>query len=158
MAQVIQLDTRRGPARCQATTASGRRCRNVALDGGFCRVHQPPAPAERIGPLDAETVREAIRFLGRRLTGQYDIDEFGFDAEITEKVFAPLARPVYRHYWRVEWRDVENVPADEVEVTDTTSDAVAGCDTWTWIGPEGLPAVRACGPGVKERAGWPAQR
>jgi len=112
MAQVIQLDARRGPARCQAMTASGRRCRNVALDGGFCRVHQPPAPAERIGPFDAETVREAIRFLGRRMTGQYDIDEFGFDAEITEKVFAPLARPVYRHYWRVEWRDVENVPAE----------------------------------------------
>jgi 1-acyl-sn-glycerol-3-phosphate acyltransferase len=112
MAQVIQLEDRRGPARCQATTASGRRCRNVALDGGFCRVHRPPPPSERIGPLDADAVREAIRFLGRRMTGQYEIDDFGFDAEITEKVFAPLIRPLYRHYWRTEWRDVENVPAD----------------------------------------------
>jgi 1-acyl-sn-glycerol-3-phosphate acyltransferase len=112
MAQVIQLDDRRGPARCQAITASGRRCRNVAADGAFCRVHQPPPPADRIGPLDAESVHEVIRFLGRRLTGQYEIDDFGFDAEITEKVFAPLARPLYRHYWRVEWRDMENVPAE----------------------------------------------
>jgi 1-acyl-sn-glycerol-3-phosphate acyltransferase len=112
MAQVIQLDDRRGPARCQATTARGRRCRNVALDGGFCRVHQPPPPGDRIGPLDADAVREAIRFLGRRLTGQYEIDEFGFDAEITERVFAPLIRPLYRNYWRTEWRDVENVPAE----------------------------------------------
>jgi 1-acyl-sn-glycerol-3-phosphate acyltransferase len=112
MAQVIQLDDRRGPARCQAITATGRPCRNFALEGGFCRVHQPPSAGERIGPLDADTVREAIRFLGRRVTGQYEIDDFGFDAEITEKVFAPLMRPLYRHYWRAEWRDVENVPAE----------------------------------------------
>jgi 1-acyl-sn-glycerol-3-phosphate acyltransferase len=46
------------------------------------------------------------------VTGQYEIDDFGFDAEITEKVFAPLIRPLYRHYWRAEWRDVENVPAE----------------------------------------------
>jgi 1-acyl-sn-glycerol-3-phosphate acyltransferase len=112
MAQVIQLDARRGPARCQAITATGRPCRNFALEGGFCRVHQPPSAGERIGPLDADTVREAIRFLGRRVTGQYEIDDFGFDAEINEKVFAPLIRPLYRHYWRAEWRDVENVPAE----------------------------------------------
>ncbi len=112
MAEVIQLDARRGPARCQAITTTGRPCRNVALEEGFCRVHQPPPPSDRIGPLDADAVREAIRFLGRRVTGQYEIDEFGFDAEITEKVFAPLIRPLYRHYWRAEWRDVENVPAE----------------------------------------------
>jgi 1-acyl-sn-glycerol-3-phosphate acyltransferase len=111
MAQVIQLDARRGPARCQALTAAGRRCRNVALDGGFCRVHRPPPPGERIGPLAAETVQEAMAFLGRRLTGQYEIDEFGFDPEITEKVFAPLLRPLSRRYWRVQWQGIENVPA-----------------------------------------------
>jgi 1-acyl-sn-glycerol-3-phosphate acyltransferase len=113
MAQVIQIDrVRRRPARCQAITTAGRQCRNAALESGFCRVHLPPAPADRIGPVDAQRIQDAIAFLGRRLTGQYEIDEFGFDPELTETLVAPLFRPLHRAYWRVEWRGLENLPAE----------------------------------------------
>ena len=127
MAQVISLDDARGRShgpgpprverpkpradRCRATTASGRLCRNRALANGFCRVHQPPLPAERIGPFDAHTIREALAFARRRLTGDYHIDEFGFDAELTEKVLLPLLRPWHDVYWRAEWLGLENVPS-----------------------------------------------
>src|SRR5207249_8458940 len=70
------------------------------------------APADRIGPIDAQRIQEAIAFVGRRLTGQYDIDEFGFDPELTETLVAPILRPLHRAYWRVEWRGLENLPSE----------------------------------------------
>ncbi len=113
MAEVIPLrDPRPERRRCQAITAGGKRCRNGAVeDSGFCRVHLPAKP-ERIGPLDAETVRGALAFLRRRLVGDYEVDDFGFDAEMTEKVLAPLVRPLGKYYWRIDWRGVENIPPE----------------------------------------------
>jgi 1-acyl-sn-glycerol-3-phosphate acyltransferase len=112
MAEVVALrGPRFRPGRCQARTAAGRPCRNRATGGSaFCRVHQPPAVAERIGPFRADEVREALALLGRRLTGDYEIDEFGFDRELTERVFLPLVRPVMRRWFRIEWRGFERVP------------------------------------------------
>jgi 1-acyl-sn-glycerol-3-phosphate acyltransferase len=75
-------------------------------------VHQPPTAAEHIGPFEAEQVREVIRFLSRRLTGQYDVDLFGFDPELTETMFLPLVRSLYKYYWRAEWQGLDNVPAE----------------------------------------------
>ncbi|WP_374113420.1 lysophospholipid acyltransferase family protein [Frankia sp. AgB1.8] len=51
-----------------------------------------------------------LAFLRRRITGDYEVDELGFDADLTEHVVAPLLRPVYRNYFRVETRGLENVP------------------------------------------------
>jgi 1-acyl-sn-glycerol-3-phosphate acyltransferase len=113
MAQVIPIDRSQGePARCQATTARGRSCRNVSMENGFCRVHQPPSPPERIGPFEADRVRSALEWLRRRATGEYHIDEFGFDPELTRDVLLPLLRPFHRHYWRVDWLGMENIPSD----------------------------------------------
>ncbi|MDP9343108.1 MAG: 1-acyl-sn-glycerol-3-phosphate acyltransferase [Actinomycetota bacterium] len=113
MAEVISLrDARRGaePERCQALTASGNRCRNRAVgETGFCRVHLPQRH-ERIGPFEATTVQSTLEFLRRRLTGDYEVDEYGFDQELTERVLAPLMRPLDRQYWRIDWRGLENIP------------------------------------------------
>jgi 1-acyl-sn-glycerol-3-phosphate acyltransferase len=112
MAQVISLErARRKPDRCQALTAAGRPCRNSAKENGFCSVHQPPAAPARIGPFDPETVQAALAFLRRRLTGDYEVDEYGFDREFTEKVLLPLVRPMHRRYWRVDWLGLANVPS-----------------------------------------------
>jgi len=115
MAEVISLREPRDraePGQCQAITASGRRCRNRSVgDTGFCRVHLPRGH-ERIGPFDAATVRSALEFLRRRLTGDYEIDEYGFDRELTEQVLAPLMRPLERRYWRIDWRGLENIPTE----------------------------------------------
>jgi 1-acyl-sn-glycerol-3-phosphate acyltransferase len=41
--------------------------------------------------------------------GQWSVDDFGFDPEYTEAIM-PLARLVYRRYWRVDAIGVRNVP------------------------------------------------
>ncbi len=52
---------------------------------------------------------EAVDFLGRRLTGRYAVDEFGYDRDLVEHVIAPLLRPLYRHWWRVETRGLADL-------------------------------------------------
>lgn len=53
---------------------------------------------------------EARSLLRRRLAGQYEVDTYGFDRELTEQVLLPLFRPLYRRYWRVRTIGIENVP------------------------------------------------
>nr|WP_308222388.1 lysophospholipid acyltransferase family protein [Frankia sp. AgB32] len=62
-----------------------------------------------IGELEA-ALAGMLAFLRRRITGDYVIDEHGFDADLTEHLLAPLLRPVYRDYFRVETRGLENIP------------------------------------------------
>jgi 1-acyl-sn-glycerol-3-phosphate acyltransferase len=58
-----------------------------------------------------DRVAGALAFLRRRLTGAYEVDEFGFDQELTDSVFYPLLRPFYRDWFRVEVRGLSNLPA-----------------------------------------------
>jgi 1-acyl-sn-glycerol-3-phosphate acyltransferase len=118
--------------RCEALTRSGARCRNPAGADGLCAVHRrrleaaPPgaapdagaaagaAGAAAAGP-EAEGpflrfAEEALEFLRRRLLGEYSVDEFGYDPDLFEHAIAPLLRPLYRHWWRVEARGLEHVP------------------------------------------------
>ena len=44
------------------------------------------------------------------MTGDYNVDEFGFDEDFTEHVVLPLLRPLYRSWFRVEVRGVQNLP------------------------------------------------
>ncbi|MDF5754925.1 lysophospholipid acyltransferase family protein [Spongiactinospora sp. TRM90649] len=53
-----------------------------------------------------------VEFLLRRLSGEYEVDEFGFDHELTDKVLLELLRPLYRHWFRVETLGLGNVPAE----------------------------------------------
>ena len=65
---------------------------------------------EPFGPF-LDWAEEALEFLGRRLLGEYEVDEFGHDPDLVEHVLAPLLRPLYKHWWRVETRGLEHVPA-----------------------------------------------
>ncbi len=58
----------------------------------------------------SEAASEALAFLRRRLTGDYAVDPLGFDRELTEQVMLPLARPLYRDWWRVRALGVDRVP------------------------------------------------
>ncbi|MFL6161622.1 MAG: lysophospholipid acyltransferase family protein [Jatrophihabitantaceae bacterium] len=69
-------------------------------------------PASAPGSDWERTVAAGLAFLRRRLTGDYQVDEFGFDAELTEATVLPLARQVYRHWFRTEVVGVHNLPAD----------------------------------------------
>jgi 1-acyl-sn-glycerol-3-phosphate acyltransferase len=110
MAEVIPI-TGQGDhqASCRAVTTSGRRCRNRATGSdGYCGVHrrprlEPPPDVDRLGGL--------LRFVRRRMTGEYEVDEFGFDPELTEEVLAPLARFFHQRWWRVDWIGLQNVPS-----------------------------------------------
>ncbi|WP_156758049.1 lysophospholipid acyltransferase family protein [Actinokineospora pegani] len=57
-------------------------------------------------------VADALAFARRRMTGDYQVDEFGFDPDLTETVLLPPLRAVYQKWFRVEVSGVENLPAD----------------------------------------------
>ncbi|WP_307844195.1 lysophospholipid acyltransferase family protein [Actinospica acidithermotolerans] len=66
-------------------------------------------------PNSAAWERRAARglaFLRRRITGEYEVDEFGFDPDLTENVLLNVIRPLYEKYFRVEARGLERVPSD----------------------------------------------
>ncbi|WP_329245433.1 acyltransferase family protein [Actinoallomurus sp. NBC_01490] len=70
------------------------------------------------GGLDHK-VASALQFVRRRLAGEYEIDEFGFDPELNENVLLPLLRPLYERWFRVEMFGMEHIP-------DTGSALVVG--------------------------------
>ncbi|MFJ1649115.1 lysophospholipid acyltransferase family protein [Streptomyces sp. NPDC088258] len=53
-----------------------------------------------------------LAFLRRRVTGDYPVDEFGYDKELTDQVLMSLLRPLYEKYFRVEVKGIENIPSD----------------------------------------------
>jgi 1-acyl-sn-glycerol-3-phosphate acyltransferase len=57
-----------------------------------------------------ERLADVLAFLRRRLTGDFEVDEFGFDPELTDTVLMALARPLYQRWFRVEVRGIENIP------------------------------------------------
>jgi 1-acyl-sn-glycerol-3-phosphate acyltransferase len=63
------------------------------------------------GGLD-QAVARGLAFLRRRLTGDYEVDDFGFDRDLTDEVLLTVLRPVFERYFRVEVRGVEHVPAE----------------------------------------------
>ncbi len=80
-----------------------------------------PAPDEegRVIPITAapsydepDPVAKALAFIRRRVTGDYEVDEFGYDAELTDKVVLELIRPLYHRWFRVESQGMENVPTE----------------------------------------------
>ncbi|MBQ1158591.1 acyltransferase family protein [Streptomyces sp. A73] len=74
---------------------------------------QPEGLLERVLGTDWETrAARGLAFLRRRLTGEYEVDDFGYDQELTDQVLMTLLRPVFEKYFRVEVRGVENIPAD----------------------------------------------
>ncbi|MFK8910932.1 lysophospholipid acyltransferase family protein [Streptomyces sp. YS-3] len=86
----------------------------------------PQEAAEAVAPQrpDGEGVRErpgahwdrriagGLAFLRRRITGEYEVDEFGYDEELTDQVLMSLLRPFHEKYFRVEVKGVENIPAE----------------------------------------------
>ncbi|MDN3295620.1 lysophospholipid acyltransferase family protein [Streptomyces ficellus] len=53
-----------------------------------------------------------LAFLRRRITGEYEVDEFGYDEDLTDQVLMSLLRPLYEKYFRVEVKGIENIPAE----------------------------------------------
>jgi 1-acyl-sn-glycerol-3-phosphate acyltransferase len=56
-------------------------------------------------------VASGLAFLRRRLTGDYEVDDFGFDRDLTENVLLSILRPLYQTWFRTEARGIEHIPA-----------------------------------------------
>jgi 1-acyl-sn-glycerol-3-phosphate acyltransferase len=53
-----------------------------------------------------------LAFLRRRVTGDYVVDEYGFDAEITQRFLMTALRPIAKKWFRVEVRGADNIPVE----------------------------------------------
>jgi 1-acyl-sn-glycerol-3-phosphate acyltransferase len=106
--------SRRGQ-RCTTVGADGKRCRESVVAEGLCVEHLAADQAAQEAAAVPEWERRlagGLAFLRRRITGEYPIDDFGFDPELTESVFLAAVRPLYERYFRVEARGLENIPAE----------------------------------------------
>ncbi len=131
---LLDPDAKPPTERRSRAAAAKPRTRKVAKAGGTAgsRAGAEPPAAEVFDELsaaietDGETEAPEMRleeewerklagvlaFVRRRLTGDIEIDEFGFDPELTDKVLLAMMRPLYDKYFRVETRGLENVPAE----------------------------------------------
>jgi 1-acyl-sn-glycerol-3-phosphate acyltransferase len=70
----------------------------------------PPPPTAAASWEDQ--VAGGLEFLRRRLTGDYDTDEFGFDPDLTDHALLPLLRPLFHRWFRVEVQGIGHVPTE----------------------------------------------
>ncbi len=71
---------------------------------------EPPVPAE--APDWERRLGDLLAFARRRLQGDYEVDEFGFDPDLTDHVLMPPLKPLYEKWFRVETIGMHNVPAE----------------------------------------------
>jgi 1-acyl-sn-glycerol-3-phosphate acyltransferase len=55
---------------------------------------------------------ELMAFVRRRLEGDYEVDDYGFDRELTERFFMAALRPIAEKWFRLEVRGLDNIPAE----------------------------------------------
>ncbi|MEU3273823.1 lysophospholipid acyltransferase family protein [Saccharomonospora sp. NPDC006951] len=62
--------------------------------------------------LPSDPLARIVDFLKHRVTGDYSVDEFGFDTELTDTLLLPPLRVLYEKWFRVSTHGVENLPLD----------------------------------------------
>ncbi|WAX78685.1 lysophospholipid acyltransferase family protein [Streptomyces sp. KMM 9044] len=82
-----------------------------AASGAVPDTGAEPGSGDEGGGLE-QRVASGLAFLRRRLTGDYAVDDFGYDEELTDQVLMSLLRPVYEKYFRVEVKGIENIPSE----------------------------------------------
>ncbi|HET9996127.1 MAG TPA: lysophospholipid acyltransferase family protein [Nocardioides sp.] len=98
------------PPRPAATTADRGPLAGIAPDVWLAMLQG--AAREVWGEQWEPQLAQLLAVLRRRLTGDYEVDEFGFDPEVTEKLTLALLRPIAEKWFRVEVRGIENIPAE----------------------------------------------
>ncbi|BBG04856.1 MULTISPECIES: lysophospholipid acyltransferase family protein [Pseudonocardia] len=100
-ARVIPIRGERGPARA---ARGEEQVRPAAV---------PPVPETDDAedqPAWEAALEQALDFLRRRLAGDYQVDDFGFDAELTDAMVLPALRPLYKRWFRVETIGTHHIP------------------------------------------------
>ena len=73
---------------------------------GAGAAHETPAEPNGL----VQRVAAVAEFLRRRVTGDYTIDEFGFDPHFNDAIVMPLLRTLFKGWFRVEVTGIENLP------------------------------------------------
>src|SRR6201997_5026853 len=79
--------------------------REIDAHRGGAAAESPPEPNEL-----AKRIASVAEFVRRRLTGDYSVDEFGFDPHFNDAVVMPLLRTVFTSWFRVDVTGIENLP------------------------------------------------
>ncbi|VEG51589.1 phospholipid/glycerol acyltransferase [Mycolicibacterium aurum] len=58
----------------------------------------------------AQRIAAVAEFVRKRMTGDYSVDEFGFDPHLNDAIFLPLLRVLFNSWFRVEVSGIENLP------------------------------------------------
>ncbi|WP_338677420.1 lysophospholipid acyltransferase family protein [Streptomyces sp. SCSIO 30461] len=95
----------------RAGSVNGVRAVGATGGGGTTTTAAAGPDTEGRGSWDRR-IAGGLAFLRRRLTGEYEVDEFGYDKELTDQVLMSLVRPLYEKYFRVEVKGIENIPSD----------------------------------------------
>ena len=119
-----------GTSRGQTAASSGSENNSGRVAGGAAarprartrtraKAEETEAPDPQPAPLPGsdyekpswdDKVAGALSFLRRRVTGDYPVDNFGFDPELLDQILMAPFRPLYDKWFRVETRGLENVP------------------------------------------------
>ena len=69
------------------------------------------AAQEQFGDQWEPQLARFLAVLRRRVTGDYEVDEYGFDPEVTQRFVMTALRPIAQKWFRVEVRGADNIPA-----------------------------------------------
>jgi 1-acyl-sn-glycerol-3-phosphate acyltransferase len=100
-ARVIPLDGRSEGGSRRRRSRSAEPVEGAAIE---------PLPTPQASDLERK-LAGALAFMRRRITGDFAVDEFGFDSDLTDNVMLPALRPIYEKYFRIEARGMEHVPS-----------------------------------------------
>jgi 1-acyl-sn-glycerol-3-phosphate acyltransferase len=73
-------------------------------------VTEPWLPGTPGRPASRARLAGLAGFARRRLLGEYEVDEFGFDPELNSTLLMPAALALYRNWFRVRMLGLENIP------------------------------------------------
>ncbi|WP_300008335.1 lysophospholipid acyltransferase family protein [Pseudonocardia sp.] len=109
-AKVIPLHADETGGRTRWRLGSGPRAARPEPVAAPAPEPEPEATTQELPPEWEEALAETLAFLRRRLSGEYAVDDFGFDAELTDNVLLPALRPLYSRWFRVETIGMHHVP------------------------------------------------
>ncbi|MDT7784577.1 MAG: hypothetical protein QOF58_2996 [Pseudonocardiales bacterium] len=84
--------------------------RDAARRSRHVEVVPEPAQQQSATPDWERRLADLLSFARRRIAGDYQIDEFGFDRDLTENVLMPPLKPLYEKWFRVETIGLSNIP------------------------------------------------
>ena len=93
-------------AQAMAGTAEFLRRLSAGLNDGL----DPVTAAERAATALPKSLRDSVERVGRRMSGNYHEDEWGFDEGFAEAVY-PFFDFLYEVWWRVQATGLEHVPS-----------------------------------------------